>query len=1187
MSARDAKFTTDTQNVGVAKPSFSDKTHRRNSMRKTHLAAILLVFVMMTAALLVACSPEVPAPTAGQDTVVYGMKKTPDKVDAKTAVFATLGTLDQAQSYVTEGNGKTVAQKGYITYTQNSEGYFVKHGDEYYNRSVSTSTFVNVKHEAFLKGANIATRKDGGEIVNNTTESYKSVYGVTPDKLLSGHVFNQDTIIHAELVDQTDGKYTFEIILDKASGNSLLCYQMKEFGGLNGYPTFTENTKVTLVIDQNYTPISLAYASKYSISIPVLGELDCSESFLTTFGEFGKDNAIPDTDKFNAAMSSTPTVIKPDDESQGISEEAQTVVDALLATDVTNGVSLSGILNAGEYQLPLKINAKADVDAILNGDNLFERIEAKFALNIGKEISVTYYEGKFYVNVAGSKYVFSSDLTNTETDFGSFDDNMFIVSKNESRQNTYTVKLATKYNDNVYSALKSWGIVSCSKREFDLHADLYIPDGNLGTIEVFINAGDKHISLCCAVANEYYQSPTNLADYQTKLRFGVNAGITASLGDIADAEIVAELNTTELNLTKALHAEAKITLGDVKSLLGMASMSGSELPAWISAIADGDFAKVILDNQKLYLLVYKASEDGTKTNVVYAEQLADLGVSQNAVSTYDANPMISLILSQLPTYIQSGMDGGEFVVSLTDALLSIVNEAIANHVIEDALFDAMGNYGGMVAAMLGLDKPIENVYLTLSPENKSLSLEIKSCNVSSGDVYVPSKEYDVVSTAKITLTLPESVDDFVFQDVTQIMENRQVAKVIEAQISDLIDSYNLTSAFTAKLNALAESFDKLTEEQKLLMGNAMVEVGNVFVSQKDSIFNVLKERVNTETNAVSDFAASMDAGTDIAKLNKTFDAFTQQQITLFQRQYTSKYDTYIAARKMNEETARTELEAEIGKLDQSTDLSKMTVEQLKAYLKQLDKLYKQYQKLLKYSLSNKAEITLIPECDRAAQVFCDKVVAEAEKLLAQLTDQTYYDTLTVKQALELHGKAKTFNDDYAVKNYSFAGILTVVPQNYETTIYKVTYYAQYCGKAFRKFAATVAEKEIEAITGGTYAEDKINAAIDDLNALLAVIDKDAVESYDKYQKFVDKRNESALQEFEQELITLTQTLKAHNEVADQSTHTDWDEIDALATAAEAKLKKFSDSLLNTIKATVDAFKEQKSIFDDYYFDYAW
>ena len=140
---------------------------------------------------------------------------------------------------------------------------------------------------------------------------------------------------------------------------------------------------------------------------------------------------------------------------------------------------------------------------------------------------------------------------------------------------------------------------------------------------------------------------------------------------------------------------------------------------------------------------------------------------------------------------------------------------------------------------------------------------------------------------------------------------------------------------------------------------------------------------------------------------------------------------------------------------------------------------------------------------------------------------------------------------------------------------------------FKYFAATVAEKEIEAITGGTYADDKINAAIDDLNALLAVIDTDAVTNYDKYQKFVDKRNESALKEFEQELIALTQTLKAHNEVADQSTHTDWDEIDALASAAEAKLKKFSDSLLNTIKATVDAFKEQKSIFDDYYFDYAW
>ena len=1083
-------------------------------MRKTHLAAILLVFVMMTAALLVACSPEVPAPTAGQDTVVYGIKKTPDKVDAKTAVFATLGTLDQAQSYVTEGKGKTVAQKGYITYTQNSEGYFVKHVDEYYNRSVSTSAFVNVKHEAFLKGANIATRKDGGEIVNNTTESYKSVYGVTPDKLLSGHVFNQDTIIHAELVDQTDGKYTFEIILDKASGNSLLCYQMKEFGGLNGYPTFTENTKVTLVIDQNYTPISLAYVSKYSISIPVLGELDCSEDFLTTFGEFGKDNAIPDTDKFNAAMSVTPTVIKPNDGNQGISQEAQTVVDALLATDVTNGVSLSGILSAGEYQLPLKINAKADVDAILNGENLFERIEAKFALNIGKEISATYYEGKFYVNVAGSKYVFSSDLTDNETDFGSFDDNMFIVSKNESRQNTYTVKLATKYNDNVYSALKSWGIVSCSKREFDLHADLYIPNGNLGTIEVFINAGDKHVSLCCAITNEYYQSPTNLEGYQTKLRFGVNAGITASLGDIADAEIVAELNTTELNLTKALHVEAKITLGDVKSLLGMASMTGSELPAWLSAIADGDFAKVILDNQKLYLIVYKASENGTNNNVVYAEQLADLAATTNAVSTYGANPIISIILSRLPTYIQSGMDGGEFVVSLTDALLSIVNEAIANHVIEDALFGVMGNYGGMVVAMLGLDKPIENVYLTLSPGNKSLSLEIKSYNVSSGDAYVPSKEYDVVSTAKITLTLSESVDGFVFQDVAEIMANRQVAAVIEAQIAELIDSYNLTAAFSAKINALAQSFNKLTEEQKFLVGNAMVEVGNVLVSKKDSIFNVLTDRFNKETSAVNDFAESMDAGTDIAELNKTFDAFSQQQIDLLQKQHASQYNNYIIARTMSEETAKTELETAIGKLDQSTDLTEMTDEQLKEYLKQLDKLYTQYQKLLKGTLNRNAEVTLITECDRVAQVYCTKTVKEAETLLGQLTDQSYYDTLTVKQALELHGKAQSFNDDHAVKNYSFAGILTVVPQNYETTIYKVTYYAQYSGKAFRKFAATVAEKEIAAITGGTYTEDKINAAIDDLNALLAAVDKDAVTNYDEYQAFVAQRNENALKEFE-------------------------------------------------------------------------
>lgn len=1156
-------------------------------MRKTHLAAILLIFVMMTAALLIACNPEVPAPAAGQDTVVYGVKKTPDKVDAKTAVFATLGTLDEAQSYVSQGNGKTVAQKGYVTYTQNTQSNFVKHGDEYYNRTVSTSTFVNVMHEAFMKGNNVATRKDEGKIVNNTAESYKAVYGVMPDKLLSGQVFNQDTIIHAELVNQEDGKFTFEIILDKATANSLLCYQMKEFGGLNGYPTFIENTKATLIVDGKFTPISIGYESKYTISIPVLGELDCEENFLTTFGEFGKDNAIPDTDKFNAAMNSTPTVIKPDEGGEEISQEAQVVVDALLATDVKNGVSLSGIVNVGEYQLPLKINAKADVDGILNGENFFESIEAKFALNIGKEISATYYGGSFFVNVAGDKYAFSSDLTKNQIDFDSFDGSAFIVSQNQSKQNTYTVKLANKYNDNVYSALKSWGIVSCSKREFDLHADLYIPNGNLGTIDIVINAGDTHLSFCCAVADEYYVSPTNLEDYQTKLRFGVNANLTSeSLGNVADAEIVAELTTTELNFTKALHAEAKITLGEVKSLLGMASITGSELPDWLSAMASGDFAKVILDNQKLYLLVYKAN-NGTQHDVVYAEQIADLSTKQNALSAYDANPMISLILSQLPSFIQSDVKDGQFVVSLTDALLATLNELIANHVIEDALMDVMGNYGAMVTAMVGLDKPIENVYLTLSPENKSLSLEIKSYDVSGGSVYVPEKQYDVISTAKITLTLPESVDDFVFQDVTQIIENRQVAKVIEAQIAELIDSYDLTSAFTAKLNALAESFDKLTEEQKLLVGNAMVEVGNIFVSKKQSVFEYLNEKYNEEISAVNEFVAEVESSVDnIPTLNKKFDSFNEAQEQLLKSTYSQPYDKYISARIAYEETARTEFETMVEQLDLS-EIGDCTAERLKSYLKELDALYKQYKKLYNEPISVSTERKLQVGCDSVVQNFCTIAERKAESLFGMLTDQNYYSSLTVKQALLLWQEAADFYEYYAVKDYSFADILTTVPNGYEATIYKVTYYAQYSGKAFKKFACVVAEKEIASIVGGSYADDQINAAMEDLNDLLEKVDTDAVTNYDKYQKFVDKRNESALKEFEQELIALTQTLKAHNEVADQSTHTDWDEIDALASAAEAKLKKFSDSLLGTIKATVDAFKEQKSIFDDYYFDYAW
>lgn len=1078
-------------------------------MKKSHIIAVLLVAIMVTAALLVACSPEVPAPTAGQDTIVSGVTKTPDKVDAKTAVFAALGKLDAAESYISEGSGKTVAEKGYITYTQKSQGTTIKHGDEFYTKSVSNSTFVNVMHEAFMKGENVATRKDGGEIVNATAENYKSVYGVTPAKLLSGHVYNQDTILHAEFVEQKDGEYVFNLILDKTSANSLLSYQMKMFGGLNGYPSFTENTTATLVIDEKYTPIKLSYVSKYAISIAVLGELDCVEDNETVFSGFGKDNAIPDTDKFNAAMNSTPTILEPSKDEE-ISREAQAVVDALLGTDIKNGVSLSGIASIGEYQLPLKINAKADVDGILGGKNIFESLEAKFALNIGKEISVTYLAGNFYVNAAGNKYVFSSDLTERDADLTSFTGNEFIVTQNTDRPNTYTVKLSTQYNDDVYTALKSVGLITCSKREFDLRADIYVPNGNLGTIEILIDAGDKHASIALAVADEYYPTLENVSDYKTELPFGFTANLTTSFGDTADVEFVASYATTELNPLKALHAEAKITLGEVKSLLGMAPMMGMELPDWLSAIADNDFAKVILSEQKLYLAVFKAN--GDKNDVTYFAEIADIAEIVNTPQTQSISPqIISLILSQLPNYVQSDFDGGELEVTLTDATLAIINDVIASHVIEDALMDAIGNFGGLVTSMLGLDKPVENVYLTLSLLTKSLSIEVKSYDVSSGDVYVPDKEYDVVSVLKLTLTPITPDENYKFENVRSIAANKAAAVKVEQAIDQLLAGYELTDAYKQQINKISASYERLTDEQKLLVSNALVNTGNVFMAKWEFVGDVLMERVNTEIAAVDSFATAASADElDLTKLNKAYDAFNEAQLKLLSSKYSEQLNKYLSARNDSETEQRTALIAAINELDTAKDLSAMSEEDLLAYIQKLDGIYSQYAALLANLIPAEAQSKLFAECNRAVSAYCAKVTITAEELLEKLTDETAYSAMTVAQALELYEQTAEFSEDHDLSDLKMNEILTTVPESYATVIYKVSYYAQYSGKAFKKFAAGVAQREIAAIIGGQYTEEQLTGGVlNNLDNLLTMVDKNAVTNYNEYGDYLKGRSEKA------------------------------------------------------------------------------
>lgn len=264
-------------------------------------AVIIAVFSVM---LFADCGTEVPPPVPGEDTVITKIKEQPDKTAPENAVFAAIGRLKDAKSYKSETVGTTVASISIlnIKYTQQITGMTIKNENGFFVSSGSVSAFVSVLHEAFYKDGKTAYRNDGKEIIATNKAAYADIYGVSPDKLLSNHVYNQETIVKAEYSGEENGLYTFIIELDKEKGNALLYKQMKEFGGLKNYPVFTENTVLTLTIKSNYDPVSLSYTSKYTIYKAALGELPCTETETIVFSGINENLSSSEESVFLSAM---------------------------------------------------------------------------------------------------------------------------------------------------------------------------------------------------------------------------------------------------------------------------------------------------------------------------------------------------------------------------------------------------------------------------------------------------------------------------------------------------------------------------------------------------------------------------------------------------------------------------------------------------------------------------------------------------------------------------------------------------------------------------------------------------------------------------------------------------------------------------------------------------------------------
>lgn len=679
-------------------------------MRKKIYLIILALMLALSSVLFAGCDIDSALPDVSSDTdrmITQQVTVPPTEYNPKKAVYATIGRLSKYSTYKATSSGTSVAAvSGLFDYVQKTDCVTIKHGDEFYSESNSSSKFVSVKHEAFAKGDNIAYRIDGGKISNSSALAYKEVYGVTPDKLLSGHVFNDETIMYAKATETEDGNYEIEIVLDKDKGNVLLFKQMKEFGGLNGYPVFTDDTVFTLTITGDYTPVKFSYTSKYNVNVTMLGSLPCEENNEVIFSDFNKEVEIPDTEAFNAAMSETPSEVKPSEENPA-DENREKIVSALLKADLVRGISLSGSVSVNGVEMPLKLGARADLDKIVNDENADVLSLVDFTLSFGiyeNSLSATYHDRKVFVNLGDTRFVknvFEDDEISAAISAlqgvikGADVSSMLSVKKNgdlyEIRLNDLMVEVTIK------NLLKQLGLMGDGSKTFDLSLGLYIPNDRVGVVSFNLTTDVIDVRAKMNLSDEKFSLP-NLDNYYPEpqiLRAGAEATLTLDLPDIgklgATATAFVSYDLTKQNFADAFKAEINVVLDDeFKRFLAEKGEADGDLSPILKLAASSDSLNVICANGKVVFVIMKGGER------VYAKNLTR--------GEYDF-----------------GTD------PLTDELIGLIGEIFVY--------------------------PVADVGATKSDDGKTISVYVNAYNVNiaQGDEFFPDEDYETFEMVRLDI----------------------------------------------------------------------------------------------------------------------------------------------------------------------------------------------------------------------------------------------------------------------------------------------------------------------------------------------------------------------------------------------------------------------------------------------------
>lgn len=257
---------------------------------------ILILMLIITTGLIVSCgSGEILNPEENNNNQnVDDNKKVSDFDDDYEIINYYISHIHTYYSYTITEVGQTDASKGGFSYTQKINSEVSKEGNKYSFVDETSSSLVNNKHEAYFEDDNVKYKNSSDkEFIEVSLSDYKNKYGVAPsDVCLFGASFKKEGIKEINhTYDEETKEYTFNIALDGEIVATNMKIQAKEFGSLQDYPKY-QSLNVTLVIKDNFEPVKATITSEYTISVFLLGEMNCKQVLNEVFSniKLNEDN---------------------------------------------------------------------------------------------------------------------------------------------------------------------------------------------------------------------------------------------------------------------------------------------------------------------------------------------------------------------------------------------------------------------------------------------------------------------------------------------------------------------------------------------------------------------------------------------------------------------------------------------------------------------------------------------------------------------------------------------------------------------------------------------------------------------------------------------------------------------------------------------------------------------------------